>query len=590
MTLWPVDWVIIVVYLVGCIAAGVWMRRYIRGVDDFAVAGREMDANLGIASLAATEMGLVTVMYTAQLGFKNGPAGAIVGVLMAAAMLLVGATGFVIGPLRDAGVITIPELFEKRFGSRVRWLAGLFVVLGGVLNMGIFLKVGGEFLVHVTGLDLEYLQWTMTVLLGVVLLYTVLGGMLSVLVTDYIQFLVMGLGIVIVSVLVICDIGWTNLVTELPAAHQQGQVYLEARNSQADKARDVVQAVRETEGREAANALRKKQEQGRLAYLKENRTELAKQSVLVAVTKEKATATKEKVEDVTMANPFNPASPTGLGWMYVVWQALFQIAVVTTWQTMITRVLSAKDSATAKRVYRRTAFYFVGRFVLPGLWGAAAFLYFVKAGGLPDGVNSLTAMPVYLKTLLPAGVIGIIIAAMLAAEMSTDSGYLLTWATVIYNDLINPCLRRPMSRKAKLFVVRTLVLVIGLFLLFYGLWYEIRGNAWDYLAITGNIYLASVFTLLVAGLYWRGANSWGAISAIVLGAIGPLTFLVVNGIVKSPRWDIDPSWEIPPEVAGFAAFGLAFAGMFFGSLLATAMGHGAVDPKPGKPASEETAQ
>jgi len=132
--------------------------------------------------------------------------------------------------------------------------------------------------------------------------------------------------------------------------------------------------------------------------------------------------------------------------------------------------------------------------------------------------------------------------------------------------------------------------VIGLFLLFYGLWYEIRGNAWDYLAITGNIYLASVFTLLVAGLYWRGANSWGAISAIVLGAIGPLTFLVVNGIVKSPRWDIDPSWEIPPEVAGFAAFGLAFAGMFFGSLLATAMGHGAVDPKPGKPASEETAQ
>jgi len=34
---------------------------------------------------------------------------------------------------------------------------------------------------------------------------------------------------------------------------------------------------------------------------------------------------------------------------------------------------------------------------------------------------------------------------MLAAEMSTDSGYMLTWATVIYNDLITPCLNQPLA-------------------------------------------------------------------------------------------------------------------------------------------------
>jgi SSS family solute:Na+ symporter len=178
------------------------------------------------------------------------------------------------------------------------------------------------------------------------------------------------------------------------------------------------------------------------------------------------------------------------------------------------------------------------------------------------------------------GLIGILIAAMLAAEMSTDSGYLLTWATVIYNDLINTCLRRPLSRKTRLLIVRTLVLASGLFLLMYGLWYEIPGNAWDYLAVTGNIYLASVFTLLVGGLYWRGANSWGAVAAIVLGAIGPITFLVVNGMIKSGRWGIDPSWTIPPEVAGFAAFGLSFAGMFFGSLLGRRLGAVGVSPLP----------
>ena len=69
MTLTPLDWLIIVAYLVGCLVAGLWMRRYVRGVEDFAIAGREMNVNLGIASLAATELGLVTIMYTGQLGF-----------------------------------------------------------------------------------------------------------------------------------------------------------------------------------------------------------------------------------------------------------------------------------------------------------------------------------------------------------------------------------------------------------------------------------------------------------------------------------------------------------------------------------------
>src|SRR6266705_3486771 len=210
-------WVIIAAYLGGCMAAGIYMRRFVHGVEDFAVAGRALDLNLGIASLAATELGLVTVMYTAQLGFTNGFAGATIGVLMAVAMYLVGCTGFIIGPLRRAGVMTIPELFQRRFGTKVRWLAGLFVVLGGVLNMGIFLRLGGEFLVHVTGMSAHAhaLELVMTILLGLVLLYTVLGGMLSVLITDYLQFLVMGLGIVVTSILVIKDIGWNTLVTRL---------------------------------------------------------------------------------------------------------------------------------------------------------------------------------------------------------------------------------------------------------------------------------------------------------------------------------------------------------------------------------------
>src|SRR5258707_2235198 len=185
MHLAPIDWIIIIVYLVGCMIAGIWMRRFVHGVEDFAVAGRAMDLNLGIASLAATELGLVTVMYTAQLGYTHGFAGATIGVFMAAAMYAVGRSGFVIGPLRRAGVMTIPELFQRRFGTRVRWLAGLFVVLGGVLNMGIFLRLGGEFLVAAPRMPPRFLEWGNTGRLGLILLHTLLGRVLPVLGTDY---------------------------------------------------------------------------------------------------------------------------------------------------------------------------------------------------------------------------------------------------------------------------------------------------------------------------------------------------------------------------------------------------------------------
>lgn len=495
MNLTLIDWLIIIGYLAGCMAAGLWMRRYVRGVEDFAVAGREMDVNLGIASLAATELGLVTIMYTAQLGYEKGFAGATIGVLIWAAMWLVGRTGFVIEPLRTAGVMTIPELFEKRFSPRVRWLAGLFVVAGGLLNMGIFLRLGGEFLVHATGMPAGSLKIVMTGLLGLVLLYTALGGMLSVLVTDFLQFIVMGIGIVVTSVLVLMHIGWGNLVDGLSAA-----------------------------------------------WAGTGPTKLA-------------------------AHPFNPLHASSFGWGYLAWQFVFQVAVATTWQTQISRVLAAKDATTARRMYRRTAFYFVGRFLLPGLWGAAAFVWFAQHGGLPAGLDSLTAMPHFLGLLLPAGIIGLVVAAMLAAEMSTDSGYMLTWATVIYNDLITPCLRRPLSGRGQLRLTRGLVLAIAVFLLFYGLWYELPGNAWDYLAVTGNIYLASVFTLLVAGLYWPRATKTGAAAALVLGAVGPITFLLVG-----------KTFAIRPEIAGASSFALAGLGMIVGSLLSRPHGPAAAKP------------
>jgi len=95
---WLLDGSIVGLYLLATMAAGLVVRKYVSKVDHFLVAGREMNVYLGIASLAATEFGIVTCMYAAQSGYSSGFSGAIPGICSAVAMFAVGYSGFCIKP------------------------------------------------------------------------------------------------------------------------------------------------------------------------------------------------------------------------------------------------------------------------------------------------------------------------------------------------------------------------------------------------------------------------------------------------------------------------------------------------------------
>lgn len=481
---WLLDGSIVGLYLLITMVAGLMVRKYVGKVEHFLVAGREMDVYLGIASLAATEFGIVTCMYTAQNGYEKGFAGATPGILMAVAMLVVGLTGFVIKPLRDSGVMTIPELFEKKFGPRIRWAAGVVIVLGGLLNMGVFLRTGGQFLVLVAGLDVRYLEIMMTALLLGVAVYTILGGMLSVLVTDFLQFVVMSMGLILVTILILMNVGWENMVNTVEARYGAGG--------------------------------------------------------------------------------FNPFINPTMGWEYVLFNLMLNTAAVLTWQTIIARVLAAKDANTGRKVYTRTSFFFVCRFLIPGIWGIAAL------ASLGPVTNTLEAMPHYLSTAVPAGLMGILVAAMLAADMSTDSSYMLTWCSVIYNDILAPFRKRPWSERKGLFWNRTIIALIGIFLLLYGLWYPLKGDLWTYLGVTGTIYLASISMLLIACCYWNRANSWGAAASIFISAVIPITYLVMEQLPSTA----ETARTIGPYYSGIATYLLSGAAMVVGSLLKPQSGVG----------------
>ena len=182
------DLAIIATYLSSVFYIGLKNRIRSSDFSTFMIADRKVGLSLGVATMLGTELGLITVMYNAQTGVLNYFSAFHIGLLAFIVTLAVGLTGAVVVRLRELEVKSIPEYYEIRFGRRVRVLGALLLVIGGILNMGLFLKVGAIFIQGIFGLDSSgsTLTIVMVVLLFMVLAYTMLGGMISVIITDYI--------------------------------------------------------------------------------------------------------------------------------------------------------------------------------------------------------------------------------------------------------------------------------------------------------------------------------------------------------------------------------------------------------------------
>ncbi len=217
------DWVLVTAYLLGTVGIGVYVNKFIHGMGDFVVAGRSLRVRLGIATMVGSELGLITAMYSAQKGFVGGFSAFHIGVLAGIATLAVGFTGLIVVPLREMRIATIPEYYERRYKSRnLRIFGGLLLALSGILNMGMFLKAGAIFITGLTGTsDPETIKWVMTGMIVLVLIYTSLGGMVSVIITDYVQFVVLSLGLLVACGIAVVQLGWGNIIEQVTVVHGQ---------------------------------------------------------------------------------------------------------------------------------------------------------------------------------------------------------------------------------------------------------------------------------------------------------------------------------------------------------------------------------
>ncbi len=208
-----IDWLLVIGFLIFYACLGVRARMRSSSLDEFLVMGRRLGPLWGVATMAATETGLITLIYFSEEAYLSGFVAFSIAALAALTMWIVGRTGFVIRSLRNLEVRTMPEFMEGRFNTRVRSITGLAAFAVGVLNMGIFLQVESWFMAILMGIPESRILVVMAVMLVIVVAYTMLGGMYSVVLTDVVQFIMIVVGVGVTTYCIVVSAGgWGKMV------------------------------------------------------------------------------------------------------------------------------------------------------------------------------------------------------------------------------------------------------------------------------------------------------------------------------------------------------------------------------------------
>jgi SSS family solute:Na+ symporter len=174
------------VYFAAVLCVGIVSRRRMKGLDDFFLAFRRLSGPLVALSLTASWFGATSILVSTDEAFRAGPAALwLVGIPAVTTLLIL--LGLV-RPLRRTASLTLPELAEMRYGGTVQRLASILIVwymallaASQMVALGIFLQ---------TFVGRSYLE-CLVLATAVVLIYSLAGGLRSVVATDIIQCLLL---------------------------------------------------------------------------------------------------------------------------------------------------------------------------------------------------------------------------------------------------------------------------------------------------------------------------------------------------------------------------------------------------------------
>jgi solute:Na+ symporter, SSS family len=447
------DHIIIVGYFVLLTAIGLYFWRRMRHVRDFFTGGNAIPWWLAGVSFYLTGFSAFTFVAYSEMAYRYGFVAVTLAWSSAAAMAI--GTIFLASRWRRARIISPVEFLEARYNKQIRQVLAWAGLPLKVVDDGLKIYATGVFVSVGLGFDLK----TSIVASGLImLLYTFMGGLWAVVVTDFVQFIILTLGVVVLVPLVFAEV-------------------------------------------DSLAALTRGAPEGFLS---------------------------------PVAAPFSP--------LYVL---AFYLLIVLSYNgnwAFAQKFYSVRDEREARKAgMLAVALKVVGPplFILPAMAARGLMPELMQPPNSPQFTYAALSL-----RYLPAGLMGLMIAAMFSATMSTLSGDYNVMASVITEDIYRRLFDREASQKRLVVVGRVATLVVGTLTIAIGvsLIASARKGLFEVMVTIFGLFVGPMLIPMLAGLLVRRITWRGAAAGIVFGFVSGLSLFLYKTYVLAGRPGVDPNW------------------------------------------------
>jgi len=455
MSLEGVDLLVIVLYFAAVIGIGLYLKSHTKTGEDFFMAGREMTAWIAGLSFLAANLGSLELMGWAGAAYQYG--------ILATHWYWVGAIpamlflGLVMMPFYYiCKTHSVPGYLQLRYGEGSRTIAAISFGFMTVLMSGINMFAMAKVMQVVLGWDLNFSIWVSSVTVGA---YVVLGGLLSAIFNEVLQFVLIWLGAMLVPIVGLIETGgWSGMVARIHSnpvvqQHIQGQDFTH---------------LWSTMGSFTGN-------------------------------------------------------PMGIHWTGIVFGLgwVISFGYWTTDFLVVQRVMSAKDLRSAKMApIIGAAFKMFVPFIviLPGLLGLAVLPHLlVPENQRVAGVFTYNdVLPLMLARYLGPGLLGLGVTALIAGFMSGMAGNVTAFSTVWTYDIYKAFRKTEMSDDHLVKVGRWAT-IAGILISIGAAYLAMQFQSiMDYVQALFSFFIAPLFGTVIFGMLWKratpAAGFWGLLT------------------------------------------------------------------------------
>lgn len=222
--------------------------------------------------------------------------------------------------------------------------------------------------------------------------------------------------------------------------------------------------------------------------------------------------------------------PLGIGGETIFTYVLIYTFGMLIGQDIWQRVFTARSDRTAKWGGTVAGTYCLVYALAGAVIGTAAKVLYPRLGSADDAFATI------VKDELPVGVRGLVLAAALAAVMSTSSGALIACATVANNDIwsrLRGAVRGTEGAPGERDEVkgnRAFILLMGLAVIATAI---VLNNVVEALTVAYNLLVGGLLVPILGGLLWRRGTAQGALASVVVGGVAVITLMATHGILAN---------------------------------------------------------